>query len=192
MTSSSLIEVKSILKLPTTPRSHDELSESTISLSDNESDLGASSHIEEFDDLSLLKKSEHANPENDQEPQQQRKKSVSFSQVRTREYNVVDELPSPLDHEDEAPRRSLGWDFIERQTDIESHLTESMRLRKEECARLIHEHILRAEKEREEKREEEKRRKKGWKARVRRALKPVGQGFMEAALRSNFAIASPY
>lgn len=168
--------------------------ESTNSLTDSESDLGSSTRIEDFE-LSLLDASDHGSSrveDEDERPVQRMKKSVRFAQVHLREYNVVDEMPSPLDHEDEAPRRSLGWNFIERQIDLETYMTESMRNRKEECARLIHEHIIRAEKEQEEKNKNDKIKRKGWKAKIKRVLKPVGHGFMEAATRTNFMLATTY
>ncbi|KAL3793285.1 hypothetical protein HJC23_003795 [Cyclotella cryptica] len=167
----------------------DDLSDSSTSLSDSETDLSFSSRLED-DEPSVFQTS--SDGVLDGHTPKRRKKSVRFSLVQTREYNVIDELPSPLDHEDEAPRRSLGWNFTERQIDIDTHLAEVMRQRKEECARLIHQHIIRAEIEREEKKKEKKLKKKGFKAMIKRALKPVGEGFLEAATRTNFMLASSY
>jgi hypothetical protein len=167
----------------------DELSYSSTSLSDSETDLSVSSRLEDFEP-SLFQRT--GDGTSDEEPTQRRKKSVRFSLVQTREYNVIDELPSPFDHEDEAPRRTLGWNFTERHIDLETHLTEALRKRKEECARLIQQHIIRAEIEREDKKKETKSKKKGFKAMIKRVLKPVGEGFMEAATRTNFMLSSSY
>jgi hypothetical protein len=173
-------------------RDEKKLSDSTASLSssDNSSDL--SSRIEEFESGLLrtttdeLESSAHvANTDGSQ----RRKKSVRFSAVYMREYDVVDELPSPDAREDEAPRRTLGWDFSESQLDIETHLQEVMVLKKERYARLIYDHILRKEQEREQKKNENKK-KHGWKARMKRALKPVGQSLLEAATRTNYMMAA--
>lgn len=190
MASSPTFEIEN--DIDETRRSLGKLSDSTASLSTSDSNSDLSSRIEDFE-LSLLRtnsddlySTSHTESSN---AQQQRKKSVRFSQVHTREYNVIDELPSPLDHEDETPRRTLGWDYSESQTDIEAHAQQVMVQKKEKYARLIHEHILRAEKERENKNKDAKLKKNGWKARVKRALKPVGQSFMEAAMRTNYLMA---
>ncbi|KAL7479852.1 hypothetical protein ACHAW6_005571, partial [Cyclotella cf. meneghiniana] len=167
----------------------DELSNSSTSLSDSETDLSISSRLEDFEP-SLLQTT--GDGTSDEGPTQRRKKSVRFSLVQTREYNVIDELPSPFDHEDEAPRRTLGWNFTERHIDLDTHLMEAVRQRKEECARLIHQHIIRAEIEREDKRKETKSKKKRFKAMMKRVLKPVAEGFMEAATRTNFVLSSSY
>ena len=170
-----------------------KLSDSTASLSSSDSSSDLSSRIEDFE-LGLLRSnavylesSAHSDNGTANNEPQQRKKSVRFSAVQTREYNVVDELPSPHDHEDEVPRRSLGWSYSESQIDIEQHLQEVAVLKKERYARLIHEHIIRAEKKREESKNQKK---KGWKARLKRALKPVGKSMLEAATRSNYMMAA--
>lgn len=170
-------------------RDKSTMSDSTDSLSSSDSSSDLSSRIEDFE-LGLLRtttnsSSHSANPDGSQ----RRKKSVRFSTVFLREYNVVDELPPPDAHEDEAPRRALGWNFSESQLDIETHLKEVLVLKKERYARLIHEHIVRKEKEREQK-EKEQKKKKGWKARMKRALKPVGHSLLEAATRSNYLMAA--
>jgi hypothetical protein len=169
-------------------RDESTMSDSTASLSSSDSSSDLSSRIEDFE-LGLLRTTTSSSHSANPDGSQQRKKSVRFSTVFLREYNVVDELPPPDAHEEEAPRRALGWDFSESQLDIETHLKEVLVLRKERYARLIHEHIVRKEKEREQK-EKEQKEKKGWKARMKKTLKPVGQSLLEAATRSNYLMAA--
>ena len=188
MTLSPTFEIESSLQKE--ERKNEKLSDSTVSLSSSDSSSDLSSRVDDSE-LNLHRSSPDdlngSNAEQDDLPQ--RKKSVRFSQVHTREYNVVDELPSPLDDEGTAPRRTLGWDYSESQLDIDAHMLQVMVERKETYARLIHEHILRAEREREEKKKENEK-KKGWKARVKRSLKPIGKSFMEAAMRSNYMLSA--
>ena len=159
-------------------QSRNELCDSTASLSSLDSTESKTEEIES----DLLRPTEGKIVEQ-HDTLQQRKKSVRFSQVHTRKYSTIDEPP---DDEQDKPRRTLGWDYLEEsQIDIEAHAEQIMIQRKEKYATLIHEHIMRAQREKEEK-EHEKAKKKGWKARVKRALKPMGQSFMEAAARSNY------
>ena len=170
-----------------------KLSDSTVSISSSDSSSDLSSRIEDENDIGLLRSStdellEHSEADV-KESQQQRKKSVRFSAVQTREYNVVNELLSPQADTEEVPRRTLGWSYSESEIDIEQHLQEVAVLKKERYARLIHDHILRSEREREE-RKKDQLKKKGWKAKLKRALKPVGMSMLEAAQRSNYMMAA--
>jgi hypothetical protein len=128
----------------------------------------------------------------DHEPteQQHHRKSVRFSFVKTREYNVINELEEVPD----APaRRSLGWEYTEREIDLETHLSDSIKERNEKYNRLIIEHMARAERQQQEREKIEDLKKKGWKNRVKRQLKSFGKGLLEAVRRSSFAIVTtPY
>jgi hypothetical protein len=125
-----------------------------------------------------------------QQASEQHRKIVRFSIVRTREYNVVDELEGDPNS---APRRSLGWEFTEQQIDLETHLSDSIKERHEKYYRLITEHILRAEREKAELEKIEKAKRKGWKARAKRLFNSLGRGVIEAAHKSSFVIVTtPY
>lgn len=155
--------------------------------------VSSNSSLTEEDELSSHDNDESCQLDDEQlnsqdEPQQRK---VRFSMVKVREYNVVDELPSPQDDEDVAPRRSLGWEFTESQSDIESHIIEVAKQRKENYVRLIHDHIIRAESRHETEKKQPKK-KNGFGSRIRKTLKPIGQGLMEAAARTNFGLPSPY
>eukprot|EP00578_Thalassiosira_sp_NH16_P007158 CAMPEP_0181122620 /NCGR_PEP_ID=MMETSP1071-20121207/25414_1 /TAXON_ID=35127 /ORGANISM="Thalassiosira sp., Strain NH16" /LENGTH=159 /DNA_ID=CAMNT_0023207609 /DNA_START=33 /DNA_END=509 /DNA_ORIENTATION=- len=106
--------------------------------------------------------------------QQGRKKSVRFSSVYVREYNVVEDVATDSD-EVEGSHRSLGWSFSETESDLETHMDEIKQERKEQYLRMIHEHIQRAERQKEVKEANEIARqqmnkKKGFKSKV---LKPL-------------------
>lgn len=129
--------------------------------------------------------------------QQCPKKSVRFSNVHTRVYNVVEELPPPGNDEDEAVRRSLGWDYIENQSDLNSHMIEMRKerevnffqqeeLRKESLSKSIQDHIHRVEQEKEK---QPIKKKKGFKSKI---LKPLWKGFLDAASRSSMVMPTPY
>eukprot|EP00571_Detonula_confervacea_P009208 CAMPEP_0172319396 /NCGR_PEP_ID=MMETSP1058-20130122/37529_1 /TAXON_ID=83371 /ORGANISM="Detonula confervacea, Strain CCMP 353" /LENGTH=163 /DNA_ID=CAMNT_0013034423 /DNA_START=211 /DNA_END=699 /DNA_ORIENTATION=- len=112
----------------------------------------------------------------DASTRQGHKKSVRFSIVHIREFNVVDELP-PQDHdyeedEDEPLRRSLGWEYTESKIDIETHMEEAKKERKQTYLMMIQDHIHKVEfeKEEREKNRQEKIKKKGFKSKV---LKPL-------------------
>ena len=119
------------------------------------------------------------------------KKSVRFSLVHVREYNVVDELPPPgdVENDSEGPirRRSLGWEYTEKESDLETHQEQARRQRKDKYLSMIQDHIIRAEREREEREINEmmKKKKKGFKSKV---LKPIWKGFLEAANRSSMVV----
>lgn len=119
------------------------------------------------------------------------KKSVRFSIVHVREYNVVDELPPPddVENDSEGPvrRKSLGWEYTEKESDLETHQEQARQQRKEKYLSMIQDHIIRAEREREEREINEmmKKKKKGFKSKV---MKPIWKGFLEAANRSSMVI----
>lgn len=176
--SAASIEAENFLQKEEMDHSHNELCDSTVSLSSIDSTELAT----EENGSDLLRPTEGKIVEL-HDTVQQRKKSVRFSQVHTRKYSIIDEPPDDVR---DIPRRTLGWDYLEEsQIDIEAHTQQIMIRRKEKYAILIHEHIMRAQREKEVK-ENEKAKKKGWKARVKRALKPMGQSFLEAAGRSNY------
>jgi hypothetical protein len=130
--------------------------------------------------------------DDDHEPteQQHHRKSVRFSFVKTREYNVINELEEVPDA---PPRRSLGWEYTERQIDLETHLSDSIKERNEKYNRLIIEHMARAERQQQERERIEELKKKGWKNRAKRQLKSFGKGLLVAVHRSSFAIVTnPY
>lgn len=124
------------------------------------------------------------------------KKSVRFSSVYIREYNVIEEVcadndDDTNDDDEEGPiiRKSLGWEYKETQSDLESHQEEARRQRKDRYIQMIQEHIIRGEnrKEEQEKRKNENK-KKGFRSKV---LKPLWKGFIEAASRSSLVIPNP-
>eukprot|EP00579_Thalassiosira_antarctica_P004956 CAMPEP_0201896756 /NCGR_PEP_ID=MMETSP0902-20130614/45278_1 /ASSEMBLY_ACC=CAM_ASM_000551 /TAXON_ID=420261 /ORGANISM="Thalassiosira antarctica, Strain CCMP982" /LENGTH=181 /DNA_ID=CAMNT_0048429425 /DNA_START=213 /DNA_END=758 /DNA_ORIENTATION=- len=128
--------------------------------------------------------------------QQCPKKSVRFSNVHTRVYNVVEELAPPGNDEDEAVRRSLGWDYIENEIDLKTHMNEIRKereinffqreeLRKESLTKSIQDHIHRVEQEKDK----QPIKKKGFKSKV---LKPLWKGFLDAASRSALVMPTPY
>lgn len=117
---------------------------------------------------------------------------VRFSIVRTRSYNVVDEL-SMDDKPDMPPRRSLGWNYTERETDLETAIAESLKERNEKYNRLIIEHIVKAEKVKAEQERIEEMKKKGWKVKAKRLFKSLGKGIIEATSKASFAVGTtPY
>ena len=127
---------------------------------------------------------ESEDDDHEQTEQQHHRKSVRFSFVKTREDNVINDAP---------PRRSLGWEYTERQIDLETHLSDSIKERNEKYNRLIIEHMARAERQQQELERIEELKKKGWKNRAKRQLKSFGKGLLEAIRRSSFAIVTtPY
>lgn len=150
-----------------------ESTDATASPSDGDSTSGA---------LSLVSLSESLPPGG--------QKSVRFSLVQTREYNVVDELAPPGNDEHEFVRRSLGWEFTEKERDLESHQDETHQQRKEKYLQMIQDHIQRAEREKMN-RDNEKRPMK--KSRMKsKILKPLWKGFLDAAGRSAVIFPTPY
>lgn len=121
------------------------------------------------------------------------KKSVRFSVVYTREFNVVDELAPPDEDDDGSSpvRRSLGWEYTEKESDLETHMGEVRKERKAKYLIMIQEHITNVEFEREEREKnlQQKKKNKGFKSKV---LKPLWKGFLDAASRSSMVIPTPY
>jgi hypothetical protein len=143
-----------------------------------------------IDDGESSSSSEHLQEVQKMQPGQQQR--VRFSTVRTRLYDVVDEL-SMDDEPDIPPRRSLGWQFTERESDLETHLSDSLKERKEKYNRLIIEHMMRAEQLKAERERIEDLKKKGWKVKAKTMLKSFGKGLIEATSRASFAVGTtPY
>lgn len=125
--------------------------------------------------------------------QQSRKKSVRFSIVHIREYNVLEDLANDNSDEVEGSPRSLGWSYSEKESDLETHMDEMKQERKEQYLRMIDEHIQRAEHQKEAREANEiarqqMKKKKGFKSKV---LKPLWKGFVEAAGRSSVVMPNP-
>ena len=122
----------------------------------------------------------------------EQKRSVRFSIVRIREYNVVDELS--IDDEPGAPpRRSLGWQYTERESDIEEAIEDSRRERNEMYFNLMIDRVNAEKQRKEELNRIEEAKKKGWKVKAKKMFKSFGKGVLEATSRASFAIATtPY
>ena len=120
------------------------------------------------------------------------KRSVRFSIVCIREYNVVDELS--IDNEpDVPPRRSLGWQYTERESDIENALEDSRRERNEMYFNLMIDKVNAEKRRKEEQERIEEAKKKCWKVKAKRMFKSFRKGIIEATIRASFAIAkTPY
>ena len=151
------------------------------------------SETSSIDDVSSSSQSSEHNQEEHlmQSGQQHR---VRFSIVRTRSYDVVDEL-SMDDEPDMPPRRSLGWQYTERETDLETAIAEKLRERNEKYNRLIIDHMIRAEKLKadQERIEEMKKKKKGWKNKAKRLFKSSLKGIIDSTSKASFAInTTPY
>ena len=119
------------------------------------------------------------------------RKSVRFSIVHTREYEV-EELEPDENDEIAGSYKTLGWEYTEKESGIDAHISESQQQRKEKYVRMIHDHIHRVEREHAEKEAEKllKKKQKGFRSRV---LKPVWRAFLEAGSRSAVIIpTSPY
>ena len=119
------------------------------------------------------------------------KKSVRFSLVHTREYDVVEDPASVDDDEEEGPRTTLSWEFREKESsDIETHQEDMKKERKEKYLTMIREHINRVEIKREEETNRQRLKKKGIKSKV---LKPLWKGLLEVGSRSALVMPStPY
>ncbi|KAL9187980.1 hypothetical protein ACHAXT_006358 [Thalassiosira profunda] len=118
------------------------------------------------------------------------RKSVRFSIVHTREYEV-EELEPDENDDIAGSYKTLGWEYTEKESGIDAHISESQQQRKEKYVRMIHDHIHRVEREHAEK-EAEKLLKKKEKFRSR-VLKPVWRAFLDAGSRSAMIIpTSPY
>mmetsp|Transcript_12082 Transcript_12082/g.25737 ORF Transcript_12082/g.25737 Transcript_12082/m.25737 type:complete len:196 (+) Transcript_12082:150-737(+) len=125
--------------------------------------------------------------------QQQGRRSVRFSVVSTREFNVVEELAPIESDEDEPVRMSLGWEYTEKEIDVDTHIDEMKKERREKYLRLIQDHIQghisRSEVSRREQEQKKSKKKKGFRSKV---LKPLWKGFLEAGSRSSLVMPSPY
>eukprot|EP01083_Nonionella_stella_P056803 149388_1 len=150
-----------------------------------------SDHDSSCDALDAISESQSASIQSSQHQDDEagRKKSVRFSIVHTREYEVIEEPADPdeQDELDDVPfrRRSLGWEYTEKESNIETHISDSQKERKEKYLDMIREHIERSESEREERERARevaaKLKKRGFRGKV---LKPLWKGFVEAASRS--------
>ena len=127
-----------------------------------------------------------------------RKKSVRFSIVKTREFDLVDDSDNDIGHSasSTASRTSLGWDVVaESQCDIDQHEDVCRRGRAERYDRMIQAHIRRAteNEETKAKREEQrqlllKKSKRGIGARV---LRPIWRGVVEMGKASAHCMPAP-
>jgi len=183
----------------------------------DDDDLGksSSSQISNTDHTDLTSiPTDNSISDDDNESISESKKSVRFSIVNIREYNLVDELDDDDDyyddddenkganeqqdqgqeeeHDTQLRRKSLGWSYTDKESTIETHLEESKIERKKKYALMIQQHIIRAEQEkvdRENKlKEEALRKKKGFRNKV---LKPIWKGFVEASKKSALVTPSP-
>ncbi len=152
------------------------------------------------------------------QPSQPPRRSVRFSQVHTRLYPVIfhDPVPSPHptlsssfdssgehDHDpsltDNGPLRTLDWEHTETLTaDIDAHLDQVEKERKERYAEMIFDHNRRVESRREEeerkRKEKEREEKKGMRGNWRRwkkGLRKFGKGLWKACGRTAMMVPSP-
>ena len=179
---------------------------------DDDDDLGksSSSQISNTDDTDLTSiPSDNSISDDDNEIISESKRSVRFSIVNIREYELDDEPGDYYDDDDDENkdaneqdqgqeehdthirRKSLGWSYTDKLSTIESHLKESKIQRKKRYALMIQQHIIRAEEEKKLKedklKEEALRKKKGF----RKVLKPIWKGFVEASKKSALVTPSP-
>jgi hypothetical protein len=186
ITTGGAVEIPSEFKINESLRSQAEDKNSDSSSTPSIVSIGDSS----IDDGESSSSSEHIQEVQQMQSGQQHR--VRFSVVRTRSYNVVDEL-SMDDEPDIPPRRSLGWQYTEREIDLETHLSDVEKERKEKYNRLIIEHMVRAEKLKAEQERIEEMKQKGWKVKAKRMLKSFGRGLIEATSRASFAVGTtPY
>ena len=169
----------------------------TAGASDSDSVSTHSDEHDETDDLSSSSLQDIINDDDASDPSQSRKKSVRFSLVRTREYNVIVDEPDDNDDSDSIVRRTLGWTYSkEYQSDIETHMNESQRERNAVYAQIIQDHIrrvtLRNEKSENTRKEKELEKTKGLKGKLKRGFGKLGKGLVEAASRTAFMIPAPY
>lgn len=163
-------------------RSNEPAGDDTPSIVSSDSssidDSASSSSSEHLEDVHLM--------------QSGKQHRVRFSMVRTREYNVVDEIS--IDEEpDTPPRRSLGWQFTERESDLETHVSDSLKERNEKYNRLIIDHMMRAETLKAEQERIEEMKKKGWKVKAKKMLNSFGKGVVESTSKASFAVGTtPY
>ena len=174
-------------------------------------DLGksSSSQISNTDHTDLTSiPTDNSISDDDNESISESKKSVRFSIVNIREYELDGELGDDCDndenkdaneqdqgqeeHDTHIRRKSLGWSYTDKLSTIESHLEESKIQRKKKYVLMIQQHIIRAEEEKKLKedklKEEALRKKKGFRNKV---LKPIWKGFVEASKKSALVTPSP-
>ena len=185
---------------------------------DDDENLGlgksSSSQISNTDHTDLTSiPTDNSISDDDNESISESKKSVRFSIVNIREYELDNELGDDYyyddddenkganeqqdqgqeeEHDTHIRRKSLGWSYTDKESTIESHLEESKIERKKKYALMIQQHIIRAEKEKEDRenklKEEALRKKKGFRNKV---LKPIWKGFVEASKKSALVTPSP-
>jgi len=189
------------------------MNENIISTDDNFFEKSSSSQISNTDHTDLTSiPTDISISDDDIESISESKKSVRFSIVNIREYEL-DELGDEYyddddyenkganeqqdqgqeeEHDTQLRRESLGWSYTDKSSTIETHLEESKIERKKKYALMIQQHIIRAEqekKDRENKQKEEAlRKRKGFRNKV---LKPIWKGFVEASKKSALVTPSP-
>jgi len=192
---------------------HMIMNENIISTDDNFFEKSSSSQISNTDHTDLTSiPTDISISDDDIESISESKKSVRFSIVNIREYEL-DELGDEYyddddyenkganeqqdqgqeeEHDTQLRRESLGWSYTDKSSTIETHLEESKIERKKKYALMIQQHIIRAEqekKDRENKQKEEAlRKRKGFRNKV---LKPIWKGFVEASKKSALVTPSP-
>jgi hypothetical protein len=107
----------------------------------------------------------------------------------------VEELLQGDNDVSDSPRKSLGWDYTEKESDIEAHIVEMKEEKKEKyqsmISKEIHNHIYRVEMQKKNNNagERGKKKKKGLKSKV---LKPLLRGLLEIGSRSALVMPSYY
>ena len=152
-----------------------ESTEHTASSSNSESacDEAASVYLRDWKQQSLPKSvsfsSVHTRP-----------KSVSFSSVHTREYNVVEEFFAVESDEDGTVSScNRGWDYTEKKSDLETHMDETQREKREKGLNILLDQIDRVDRENRERDQKKKSAKKnGFRSRV---LKPIWKSVLNGA-----------
>ena len=112
--------------------------------------------------------------------QQSLPKSVSFSSVHTREYNVVEEFFAVESDEDGTVSScNRGWDYTEKKSDLETHMDETQREKREKGLNILLDQIDRVDRENRERDQKKKSAKKnGFRSRV---LKPIWKSVLNGA-----------
>ena len=123
--------------------------------------------------------------------QQNSHKSVRFSSVRIREYNAVEELALVDNGEDGSTcRRSLGWDYTEKESNLETHMKEILKERKEKPLNILLDHIHRLE---HEKAKQEENKQSAKRKRLRsKVMRRMWKGFFDATCSSYVVMPNPY
>jgi len=176
----------------------------------NSHEESSSSLNESFRALPSHSESQYQQPQPQQEEPstQPPKRSVRFSHVHTRLYPVIHEDPPPrsslsIDSLDECdhplPLRTLDWEHTDSHTaDIDAHVNQAERERKERYAEMIADHIQRVERRKEEvekrRKEREEDEKKGVKGKWRKwkkGLGKLGKGLWKACGKTGIMMPSP-